>query len=107
MARRRSTPRAARRTSERQAKKIRDDLEKLAHLEPGGAAENAIEIHSPVQVDARTQATPCPLCEGRLTLDEHTAETIEGQRLRIAKCHCVECGTAREIYFHLVSPLQS
>lgn len=107
MARRKPKPRTARRASERQVKKIRDDLEKLAHLEAGGTPDNPIVISSPVQVDARTEATPCPLCQGRLHLDEHTAETFEGDRIRVARCHCVECGTAREIFFHLRSSLQS
>ena len=73
----------------------------------GESSYEAIRISSPVQVDARTEATPCPLCQGRLQLDEHAAETFEGERIRVARCHCVECGTSREIYFHLKSTLQS
>jgi len=79
----------------------------LARLEPGGAPEHPIEIHSPVQVETRIQSTPCPLCEDRLTLDEHAAASVAGRRLRIARCHCFACGTAREIYFRLRDPLQS
>lgn len=107
MAPRKARSRTSRRAEERRAKKIRDDLEKLAHLEEGGAPDRPIRISSPVQVDARTEATPCPLCQGRLQLDEHAAETFEGERIRVARCHCVECGTSREIYFHLKSTLQS
>lgn len=107
MARKKLRPRTSRRSEERKVKKIRDDLEKLAHLHEGGTPEHPIEISSPVQVDARTEATPCPLCDGRLQMDEHVAQTFAGERLRVARCHCVECGTAREIYFRLRSTLQS
>ncbi len=107
MPRRPRSPRAARRARERETRKMRDDLERLARLEEGGAPENPIEVTSSAQVDARTESTACPLCEGRLQLDEHVAETVDGTRLRVARCHCVECGTAREIYFHLKQPLQS
>lgn len=99
--------RSLRRAEERKTKKIRDDLERLAHLEEGGTPDHPIVVTSPVQVDARTETTPCPLCEGRLQLDEHVAEIVDGQRLRVARCHCVECGTKREIYFHLREALQS
>ncbi|MDG2306237.1 MAG: hypothetical protein P8R42_16615 [Candidatus Binatia bacterium] len=107
MARKPLTARGGRRAEERRTKKLRDDLEKLAHLEAGGSPEHPIEVSSPVQVDARTETTPCPLCEGRLQLDEHVAEVVGGERLRVARCHCVECGTARVIYYRLRSPLQS
>ena len=107
MARKPITSRGRRRADERQTKKLRDDLEKLANLEPGGAPEHPIEVSSPVQVETRTKATPCPLCQGRLALDEHIAEVVDGQRLRVARCRCVDCGVKREIYFHLISPLQS
>jgi hypothetical protein len=42
-----------------------------------------------------------------MELDEHAAETLGGRRLRVARCHCAECGAPREIFFHLVSALQS
>lgn len=99
--------RTSRRAEERKTKKLRDDLEKLAQLAEGGSPENPIVISSPVQVDARTEATPCPLCEGRLQLDEHVAQVVDGERLRVARCRCVECGVERAFYFHLRSPLQS
>lgn len=99
--------RTLRRAEQRKKEKLREDLERLAHLDEGGTPTHPIEISSPVQVDARTEATPCPLCAGRLQLDEHTAETVDGARLRVARCHCIECGTRREIYFHLRNPLQS
>ncbi len=100
-------PRAGRRADERKAKKLRDDLEKLALLKEGGSSGNPFVISSPAQVDARTETTACPLCEGRLRLDEHVAEIVDGERLRVARCHCVACGTKRELYFHLRSPLDS
>src|SRR5262245_29518941 len=107
MPRRPPSPRTSRRASEREAAKLRRDLEHRARLEPGGAPTHPIEVISPTQVDVRAEATPCPLCTGRLTLDEHTAEVVDGRRLRIARCHCLECGTPREIYFHLAPTPES
>ena len=46
-------------------------------------------------------AQPCPLCAGSLRLDEHAAETIAGERLRVARVICTSCGIARAIYFRL------
>ena len=77
------------------------DLDRLARLGPGGAPDHPIEIDSPPVVDIMAEARPCPLCDGSLRLIEHAAETIDGQRLRVARVRCTSCGIAREIYFRL------
>ncbi len=107
MAARRGSPRQQRRAETRRTRKLREDLEHLARLEVGGSPENPIEIASPAQVDARAEATACPLCEARLKLDEHTAATIGEERLRLAACRCTGCGVPRTLYFRLRSPLLS
>jgi hypothetical protein len=80
------------------------DLERLARLEPGGAADRPLPIDSPVLVELRAVARPCPLCGGSLRLEEHAAERVGGVRLRVATVACTQCGTRRRIYFRLDDP---
>ena len=80
------------------------DLDRLARLQPGGAPERPLVIESPALVEVVAGAVPCPLCGGTLRLDEHTAETVEGVRLRVAYLACTLCGTKRQRYFRLVAP---
>jgi len=80
------------------------DRERLARLEPGGAPARPLPIDSPVLVELRAVARPCPLCGGALRLDGHAAARVDGVRLRVATVACTMCGTRREIYFRLVEP---
>jgi hypothetical protein len=77
------------------------DLERLAALEPGGTPDHPIEVDTPAVIDVMAEQKPCPLCEGALRLLEHAAETIDGERLRVAHVTCTSCGIPREIYFRL------
>jgi hypothetical protein len=81
------------------------DLERLAELAPGGAPDRPIEIETPPLVEVTVATMACPLCRGTLRLDEHAAETIDGDRLRVAYLTCTSCGIPREVYFRLVAPL--
>ncbi len=81
------------------------DLERLAELAPGGNPSRPIEIETPPLVEVMVAAMRCPLCDGTLRLDEHAAEVIDGERLRIAHLTCTSCGIPREIYFRLNAPL--
>jgi hypothetical protein len=93
--------RTQRRAADRAGKKLVADLERLASLAPGGAPDRPILVTSPAEVEVLARATPCPVCEGELRPVEHTAETIGGARLRVAKTVCAACGRRREIYFQL------
>lgn len=77
------------------------DLERLARLAPGGAADRPIDVDTPPLVDVIASTATCPLCTGGFRLEEHAAETIDGVRLRVARVTCTSCGIAREIYFRL------
>jgi len=96
--------RAARRLSARAHARLVRDQERLARLEPGGAPDRPLMIDSPVLVDGRAVAKPCPLCGGTLRLDAHTAEAVDGVRLRIASVTCTQCGVHRSVYFRLTEP---
>lgn len=81
------------------------DLDRLARLAPGGAPDRPIEVDTPAVVDVMAEARRCPLCDGSFQLSQHTADTIDGERLRVAHVKCTSCGIAREIYFRLTVPL--
>jgi hypothetical protein len=97
--------RTERRVRERAARQIVRDRHKLATLEVGGSRERPIDVVSPSVIAVRARSLPCPLCGGTLRLDEETAETFEGKRLRAAHVTCVRCGVARVLWFSLSSPL--
>src|SRR5260370_16429103 len=98
-------PRTAERVRQRAARQLVRDRQKLALLSPGGTAARPIDVVSTAVIPVRARATPCPLCDGTLRLDDETAETIDGRRLRAAPMTCVSCGIAPVLWFRLSSPL--
>ena len=106
MARKRKLRRLGR-ANQKAAQELLDELEELAQRKAGGSPNNPITVSSPVQVDSKSEAIPCPRCEGPMRLIQHTADTIDGERLRVADCRCVTCGVARKFFFQLENPLQS
>jgi len=96
--------RKSRREQERAQAKLVRDLERLAALEEGGGPERPIVVTSPAVVDIRAVAKPCPLCSGTLKLEQHTAEEVDGVRLRVAELICTHCGVRRRRYFRLAGP---
>jgi hypothetical protein len=73
-------------------------------MERGGAPERPIEVTSTSVIAVRARATPCPLCEGSLQLDEETARSAS---LRAAEMRCVRCGVRRTLWFRVTPPLPS
>ncbi|WP_437496753.1 hypothetical protein [Sorangium sp. So ce1099] len=101
MAKKKLSARAARRAGDRDAEKLTRDLERLALLEPGHTPGRAIALDSPSQVEVAARSIQCPRCRGALRVQDHTAETLEGARLRVAQVVCVACGAGRRLYFRL------
>ena len=93
--------RAQQRAEDREAQKLARDLEKLADLGEGGSPERALRISSPAEVEVQARAARCPVCQGELRVEEHTAETIAGARVRVARVACAVCRRKRAIYFRL------
>jgi hypothetical protein len=89
------------REEDRARQKLARDLEKLALLAPGGSPERALPITSPAEVEVLARATPCAVCQGELRVEEHTAETLAGVRVRVARTVCSVCRRRRAIYFRL------
>lgn len=83
--------------------KLSRDLERLWLAGPGGSAERAIEVVSPSEVEVKAKSLPCPICRGELRIEEHTAETAGGLRVRVARGVCTVCRAPRAIYFRLAA----
>ncbi len=90
---------------ERATRKLVLDKQRLAALEPGGAADRPIEVSSSAVIPVRARSQRCPLCGGSLLLDEETATMIDGKSLRTAHLTCQQCGVRRELWFRIGSPL--
>ncbi|MGK3993294.1 hypothetical protein [Sorangium sp. So ce1024] len=101
MAKKKLSARAARRAGDREAEKLTRDLERLALLDPGHTPGRAIALDAASQVEVAARSIPCPRCRGALRVEDHTAETIDGVRLRVAKVVCAVCGAGRRLYFRL------
>jgi ribosomal protein S27AE len=101
----RPSARAERRAAERALDKLTHDRERLARMEPGGTPEHPIDVVSASLVDVRAKALRCPRCDVPMQLEDHTAETVEGARLRVARLKCARCGATRTAYFRVASAM--
>ncbi len=99
--------RTLRRAEDRAQDKLSRDLEKLWQLAPGATAARPIVVESPSEVEVRAASIPCPICRSELRVEEHTAETVNGRRLRVARVACGFCRAKRPVYFQLASSLMS
>lgn len=97
--------RAQRREAERATEKLGDQRERLAKAEPGGSAKNPIELGSASQVEPYALGLGCARCGQPTRLDDHSAEEIDGSRLRVVRMRCITCGTRRTVFVRLVTKL--
>ena len=81
--------------------------ERLARLEPGGTPTRPIDVESASQIEVRAESTPCLRCQGPNRIDEHTAEHLEGERVRVLRVHCHHYGARRVMYFRVRPTLAS
>lgn len=92
-------PRVARRESERAAKKLVQDKEKLWSLSPGATRERPFEVPSSSVIELRVEALPCPQCGGPLRVREDSAP---GPHLRRVEARCQHCTAPRTVWFRIV-----
>jgi hypothetical protein len=97
--------RAARRQGDRDTQKLMRDRARIAALEKGGAADRPIQVTSASEVEIAARGAPCIQCGGIVRVDDHVAESIGAERLRIAHVSCPACGTKRAIYYRIGLPL--
>ncbi len=93
--------RTERRGRERDARKLVRLKQELAALEPGGSGERPLEVPVSSVIEGRAASTPCPLCAGRLRVEQHRAETVDGRSVRAVDVTCLQCGTPRVIWFRI------
>jgi ribosomal protein S27AE len=98
--------RTERREATRAAVKLAERREKLAVLEPGGAAARAIAVGTASVIEPHARSLPCARCgaEASLRVDAHEAIVIEGERFRLVRLQCSRCGAPRSVYFRIVLP---
>jgi hypothetical protein len=93
----------ASREAERKAKlaAAMERIEAQARTRPGGAPDRPIDVLSSSVVEGSAQSMQCPLCGAGLRVNEHAAETIGGERLRVAYVTCIGCQASRALYFRI------
>ncbi len=97
--------RASRRQNDRDTQKFMRDRTRLAALEKGGAPDRPIQVSAASEVEIDARGLPCIQCGGIVHIDDHAAETIGAERLRIVRVSCPSCGTKRAIYYRIGLPL--
>src|SRR5271165_2586086 len=104
MGARKLSARAARREQARALEKLATQREKLARLEAGGAPDHPVMVESASQIEVHARSLQCLRCDGSYRVDEHVAETIDGERLRVTSLVCIACGARRSVYFRIAPP---
>lgn len=89
--------RTERRALERDLKRQIEQRDKLAALEPGGAADRPIEVATAALIEPMARASRCPRCHGESRLEEHVVENS----VRVARVRCTACNSPRAIYFRI------
>jgi len=102
-----TSARAERRSAARASEKLVLARQKLARLEPGGAAERPLVVESASVVEARASGEACLACGARVRVVDHSVETSAGQRLRVVRVRCLVCGSDRTFYFRIGATLLS
>ena len=89
----------------RTARKLAEDRERLAALEPGGSAERPLEVSSASIVESRARDLGCLHCEGLPRVEGQDAVRIEDRVLRRVRLGCPRCGSRREVWVRVVGHL--
>ena len=95
--------RTARREIERAQKKLAQDKEKLARLEPGGSPERPVDVPTASLVELRAEELGCLYCTGSVRSVAHDALSVEGRALRRVRTVCSECEGERVVYLQIVA----
>ncbi len=94
------------RSQRQKLERILEARERLFQLAPGGAPDNPIVVGSASLGEARATSLRCPRCDvPSLRVEEHTADTVRGVRLRTLRMRCARCGRERRLWFKLASML--
>lgn len=72
---------------------------------PGFVPEEPLRVSSAAAIEPRAQATPCPVCEGPLHVQEHEMARALGERMRVLQMKCGTCGTHQRLFAVVEAPL--
>ena len=97
--------RTERREAERRLDKLTRDRRKLFGLEPGGRADNPIEVVSASVIEPHARALECPRCGPTMRLHEQTSSVVAGRVHRAVTLRCFQCGEERPVHYAIVAPL--
>ncbi len=103
-ARKKPSPRTARRAAARDLDKLVRARVELARLEPGGSAERPLEITTASLVEVEAAARRCLRCDGPVRVVEHVVEKSDQDLLRLATIECPVCGLGRRLFFRITEP---
>jgi hypothetical protein len=76
-------------------------IEEDARTQPGCAPDRPFEVEASSVIEGHVRGVPCPICGESLRLDQHTAETIHGERMRLVLVTCAVCGSSRTLYYKI------
>jgi hypothetical protein len=93
-----------RREAQRAFGKLARQRQRLFELGPGGAPSRPIAVASASVIEVQAKSTPCPICGSEQRVEAHDAARHQGQSLRSVSLCCVQCGSSRVLYFHIVAP---
>jgi len=76
-------------------------IEADARTQPGCAPDRPFEVEASSVIEVHARGVPCPICGESLRLDQHTAETIRGERMRLVLVTCAACASSRTLYYRI------
>lgn len=103
-AKKKLSPRAARRAAGRALDKLVEARLELARREPGGSAERPIEVPTAALVELEATAARCLRCDTGVRLEAHEVDRTEAGLLRVADVRCPSCGLGRRLFFRIAEP---
>jgi len=94
-------PRNERRQRERELRNEVSRVERLWSQLPGASATAPIDVAAPAVATIKARATPCPLCQGELTVERDRAESTPRGVLLALDLHCRLCHKSRTLWFRV------
>jgi hypothetical protein len=102
---RRGIGRSVRRRNASSRAAFLEELSAAARQLPGGTPGSAFVVASSSQVEPQATRLECLACDdGRLQIEHHRAETVEGTAVRAIDLACRACGSPRTAYYRIERP---
>jgi hypothetical protein len=106
MAKKSGRARTARRAADRDAVRLRKDIDRVYQAEQGGSPDRPIQLASASEVEPDAGSRRCPYCGARMRVTGHDATEHAGRRLRVASLTCDACRSTWSRWYALGPLLQ-